>query len=968
MRRISLPLPFVLVVFLAAQTAPKQPPSPADYGQWETLVLPQGGRGGFGGGQPEGGGLSPDGKWLAYGINRSNGNNELRVTNIADGTVKTTTFGTQPVFSSDSKWVAFSIGYSEAQQDKMRKDKKPVQNKLGLLNLATSQQTVVDAIVSFAFSPDGTWLAMRKYPPEKPGSSAPAAAPAGRGGRGGASGGDDEASAGATMIVRQLSSGRDTTFGNVADFVWQDLKPRGHLLAMTISTDDKTGNAVQLFDTATASLRALDSSASIYSGLSWHKDSGDLTVLRSKSDDKRDGPTNVAMVWWHLGEAKENAHVYDPTADAGFPAGMRLVTYRRPSWSDDGAIVFLGYAPWYEKPPSPRRGGRGEAAPTKDDEEDEQPDVDIWHWRDIDVMAKQKKGATQDGRRNMLAAWFVATGKLVPLAHVLTEQVTPIKHRGIGFVTDWKAYDMDRTIGRPAADLYLVDLSTGARTKIKEHILEDHYVQASPGGRYLLFLLDDNYWTVNTETRMVVNITKNVKSSFVDLEADHTVKQKPPFGVAGWTKSDAAVILYDKFDLWQLAPDGTRAVRLTDGAADQVRHRYARLDSDEEFIDTEKPVYLSLFGIWSKKSGYARLTLAGATPHEERLLLADKSIERLAKAKDADVYAYVAETFEDSPNEFVAGADLKDAKQATNTNPFQSNYAWSRSQLIEYKSPAGVRLQGSLYYPAGYQAGKKYPLVVYMYEKLSDGLHRYNAPSERSYYSASAITSHGYFLLEPDIVFRKREPGLSVEECVAAAVKKVFELGVVDEKKVGVIGHSWGGFDASFLATHSNLFAAAVAGAPITDLVSNYGNHHWSSGIAETDHIETGQQRMEVPLYEDLQAYIRNSAIYNVQNMTVPLLIEVGDADGTVFYHQGVELYNIARRAKKNVVLLVYGGEDHGLRKKADQVDYQHRIFEWFGYYLKGEPAASWIANGQSYLDHQRELKKVKTGGTTFPE
>ena len=255
-------------------------------------------------------------------------------------------------------------------------------------------------------------------------------------------------------------------------------------------------------------------------------------------------------------------------------------------------------------------------------------------------------------------------------------------------------------------------------------------------------------------------------------------------------------------------------------------------------------------------------------------------------------------------------------------------------------------------------------MIVYMYEKLSDGLHRYNAPSERSYYSASAITSHGYFLLQPDIVFQKREPGLSVADCVTAAVKKVLEKGAVDEHKIGIVGHSWGGFDASFLATHTTIFAAAVAGAPITDLISNYGNHHWSSGIAETDHIETGQQRMEVPLYEDLQAYIRNSAVFGVQTMTTPLLIEVGDADGTVFYHQGIELYNIARRAKKNVVLLVYGGEDHGLRKKADQVDYQRRIFAWFGYYLKGEAAPAWVTEGESYLDHQRELKKTKSSSS----
>jgi dipeptidyl aminopeptidase/acylaminoacyl peptidase len=193
-------------------------------------------------------------------------------------------------------------------------------------------------------------------------------------------------------------------------------------------------------------------------------------------------------------------------------------------------------------------------------------------------------------------------------------------------------------------------------------------------------------------------------------------------------------------------------------------------------------------------------------------------------------------------------------------------------------------------------------------------------------------------------------------------------MGLIDPRKVGVVGHSWGGFDTTFLATHTDLFAAAVAGAPITDLVSNYGNHHWSSGIAETDHIETGQQRMEVPLWEDLPAYIRNSALFNVHNMKTPLLIEVGDSDGTVFWHQGVELYNVARRAKKDVVLLVYAGEDHGLRKKPNQLDYHRRIVDWFGHYLKDEPAPPWIASGVSYLDRDQELKELKarkgTSGT----
>ena len=954
---------------LAAQT--KSPAAPADYGQWETLV-DAGGGGGRGGVST--GGLSPDGKWLAYGINRSNGNNELRVVNVASGAVKTTPFGAQAAYSSDARWLAYSIGYSETQAERMRTNNQPVRNKLRLLNLATGDQTTVDDIETFAFSPTGAYLVMRQYAPERAAAAAAGrgTAPAGGGGRGGRGGrggaAADENTPGATLIVRQLATGRDTAFGNVSEFAWQDLKHRGALLAMAISTGEKTGNAIQLFDSQTGALRVLDSSGASYNNLAWRKDSADLAALKSKTDDAHDGPTSLVLAWTHLGEPSEAARVYDPTADTKFPAGMRTVSFRRPSWSDDAGIVFVGLSQWDPKPPAPRRAGRGAAngdaatnanatnANANDNPAEDQPTVDVWHWRDTEVMAHQVKNAAQNGRRFLLAAWHLDSGKLTQLSNAYeTEQAVPVRHRNFAYVAEWKEYALDRSIGRPAADIYLVDEMTGQRAKVKSNLTDDRYLQASPGGRYFIYLENDNYWTMDLSTHAAVNITRNIKTSFIDHESDETVKQKPPFGIAGWTKNDAEVILYDKFDLWKITPDGAHATRLTDGAAEQVRHRYVRLDPDAETIDLDKPVYLSLFGIWTKKSGYAVLKPGAAAP--ERLVFTDKSIERLAKASDAPVFDYVSETFEESPNLYLAGSDLKDARRLTDTNPFQSKYAWGRNELIDYKSTAGTRLQGILTYPAGYEPGKKYPMIVYMYEKLSDGLHRYNAPSERSYYSVSAMMSHGYFVLQPDIVFQKREPGLSVADCVTAAVKKVQERGITD--KVGIVGHSWGGFDASFLATHTTIFSAAVAGAPITDLISNYGNHHWSSGIAETDHIETGQQRMEVPLYEDLQAYIRNSAVFGVSTMTTPLMIEVGDADGTVFYHQGIELYNIARRARKNVVLLVYGGEDHGLRKKADQVDYQRRIFAWFGHYLKGEPAEKWIDEGQSYLDHQRDLKKA---------
>ena len=959
---------YVLVLFSALAGLPafaqtKAPPARNEWGRFEQLSVPRGS-------------LSPDGQWLAYAINRSNRDNELRIKNISSGLEKTIPFGAQATFTADAKWILYSIGYSEAQEERMRTQRRPVQRKLGLLRLdGKSEPVVIEGIESFNIDPSGAFVAMRRYAPAPAGGGAaapppPSGAPAGSA----PAGADDPAPRGITAIVRELATGRDTTFGNVAEFAWQSVsepsKLDGRLLALTISAEDKTGNGVHLYDAASGRHRVLDSSASIYSGLTWRRDADDLVVLRSQTDEKRDGSTHVVLAWTGLGGTSPGSRTLDPIK--ALPAGMRTVSFRRPSWSEDGKIVFVGVAAWADKPsgankpepattaapselpPSttPPAGTPAASAPAADD----LPTVDIWHARDVDVMARQKLTARADRQRNLLAAWHVDSDKLVQLGKTSRELVVPIRRQKLAYVATWDTYAMDRTIGRPAADIALVDLATGTRTPLVERV-NDQRLQVSPGGRYLIYLHQDHFWTVNTATRAVTNITKSAATAFIDRESDETVQQKPPFGIAGWTKNDESVLLYDKFDIWEVAVDGSRATRLTSGATDQVRHRYLSLDPDDEWIDVSKPLTVSLFGIWSKKSGYGRLT--PATKQVERLIFEDRSIGSLSKADNADVYVYVTQKYDDSPDAYVGGPALANARQVTRTNPFLSDYAWGRSEVVEFKSDRGVRLQGSLHYPAGYEPGKKYPMVVYLYERLSDGVHRFVAPSERDYYNAAAFTSQGYLFFQPDIVFRPREPGLSVIECVEPAVRKVVAMGAADPARVGVIGHSWGGFDAAYLATHSKIFAASVAGAAITNLVSNYGNHHWSSGIAETDHIETGQQRMEVPIFEDLQAYIRNSAVFNVHNMTTPLLLEVGDNDGTVHWHQGVELYNIARRAKKDVVMLAYGGEDHGLRRKANQIDYQKRILQWFGHYLKNEPAEPWIKSGLSFIDRDAELKKI---------
>ena len=929
MRAIS-PLHAALVVSAlltgsAPLTAQDRAPAPREeWGRWERLVrLPR---------ATPTGPLSPDGRWLVYGIARSNGDDELRVIPAAGGAARTAAFGEQPAFSADSKWLAYAIGVSEAEEQKLQKQKKPVRKKLGLIELATSKVQTFDAVEAFAFNADASQLAFRHYAPEPEKKDDASAAPRP----------EEETPRGATMVVLDLATGMTTTFGSVTEYAWQT---KGGLLAMIIRPEHGVGHAVQLLDPASDAIKTLDSGASPYSGLAWRKDSDDLAALREKTDERRDGPAHVLLAWTSLASGPR-AHTFDPTASTTWPITQRTMASLKPAWTDDGRTVLVGVAGWDEAPPK---------KDPKAEDEEEAASVDVWHPRDVDVMPKQKVNARQDRRRTMLHAWHLASGQLLPLAKSFDEEIRILKGQRAALLIDKTPYLMARTIGRPAADLYLVDLDSGERRPIRERV-NDGRIHVSPRGRYVLWFDADHYSTYDVASGIVTNITRSIPTSFTDRESDTTSVQKPPHGVAGFTKDDTAVLLYDKLDVWEVRADGSRGTKLTDGAADQVRYRYARFDADEEGIDRAAPVYFRLHGIWSKRSGYA--VLRPGANMAERLLWQDKRIDGLARAKNADTFAYLVEAFDDSPDYFVGSATLANATRVTETNAFQPQYAWGRSEVIEYKSDRGERLQGVISYPAGYQPGKRYPMIVYLYEKLSDDVHLYSPLTERGYYNVSVFTNLGYVVLRPDIVFRPREPGPSVVECVVPAVRKAIQMGLADASRVGVMGHSWGGFDTSFLATHTETFAAAVAGAPITDLVSNYGNHHWRQGIAETDHIETGQQRMEVPLWEDLPAYIRNSAVFGAHRMKTPLLVMFGEDDGTVHWHQGVELYNIARRAGRPVLMLVYGGEDHGLRKKANQIDYQKRIVDWFGHYLQGQPAPSWIEKGVPHLERERELRR----------
>ncbi|MEM8713276.1 MAG: prolyl oligopeptidase family serine peptidase, partial [Planctomycetota bacterium] len=419
-------------------------------------------------------------------------------------------------------------------------------------------------------------------------------------------------------------------------------------------------------------------------------------------------------------------------------------------------------------------------------------------------------------------------------------------------------------------------------------------------------------------------------------------------------------LLYDRFDIYAFPLEGGTAERLTHGAESSISHRRERVAADpddDRYVDLEDGFYVSLYGEVTKKSGYGHYSKAAGAQH---LIWKDARLGRLSRAEDADVMVFSEERFDDSPDYFVADAMLKNPKAFTSTNEFAEEFAWGTAELVDYESADGTPLQGALFYPADYDPTKTYPMVVYIYELRSQSLHQYARPSETNPYSPAVFTQEGYFVFQPDIVYRAQNPGLSAVDCVVPAVREVLATKQVDPERVGLFGHSWGAYQTAFIVTQTDIFAAGVAGAPLTNMMSMSMSIYWNSGQTDAWIFHESQGRMDRPFWRDVDTYIANSPIFSIENLNTPLLVTFGDEDGAVDWQQGIEMYNAARLAQRPYVMLVYPGENHGLRVEENQVDYHHRVREWFRTHVKGEEAPAWIAEGVSWLDQKEALEAIE--------
>ena len=331
----------------------------------------------------------------------------------------------------------------------------------------------------------------------------------------------------------------------------------------------------------------------------------------------------------------------------------------------------------------------------------------------------------------------------------------------------------------------------------------------------------------------------------------------------------------------------------------------------------------------------------------DTLLDEEKKFRFLAKAEEADRILFVREDYDEFPDLWVGDLDFGNARKVTDVNPgLLDRFAWGTSELVEWTSDDGVPLQGVVIKPGNYEPGKRYPVLTYFYRFFSQRLHEFNAPVVNHRPSFPIYASDGYVVFLPDVRFEVGRPGISSLKSVVPGLKKLVEMGLADPNALGLHGHSWSGYTTAYIVTQTNIFAAAVAGAPVSNMTSAYGGIRWGTGLARQFQYEAGQSRLSGSLWEARPDYIENSPLFYADRVETPLVLMHGDEDDAVPWYQSIEFYLALRRTGKHAVFLQYRGEPHHPQKYPNKLDYSIKMKEFFDHYLKGGPAPDWWATG----------------------
>lgn len=855
--------------------------------------------------------ISANGAWMGYDTWPDRGNGRAMVKEIAGKRSYAIPNGEKPVFSADAAFAAVSIRPDVIAFENTKPADRP---KAGLVYFptATGTMTTLSDVKSFRFTGDSrrilVWYAAGK------------------------SGSGWRKTVGSTLEVRSLTDNTQSSFHFVSAMATDSL---GTQLILAIADSSGLGNALIRVRPATGAIDTLHKAAfTRYDQLTWNEPSKSLAYLAATEDIEQSAESATLNLL-----TGENRRLETPFASRYIPLRNTL------RWSDHGERLFFGTKPEAEKPVTEPKRDKWTAANFTDTEfiRDDRG-LDIWHGDDPLIKPHEIKTVSQRRNRTFLTVWHRQADRMVALADSSLPQVTIPSNGRFAVGTSNVPYQREISWFGTANDVMLVDMQTGERTMVLER--HSGVVQLSPSGVWMLYFKDGDWHSIQTESGVRHNLTESVRTTFAD--EDHDTPDEPGgYGIAGWLENESRVVINDKFDLWAFDPAGRSSANLTrTGRTDKMQYRIRRTDTKPYFA-VNQPVLLTGYHHLRKTTGFYELCMD--RPSVSMLVDESKKLTFVAKAEAADVVLYTRESYNEFPDVWSTDTRFRNRTKQTDVNPVMSELAWGTSQLVEWSSMDGTPVQGVLITPGGWKPGTRLPVIVYFYELFSQRLHEYNALAVNHRPSFPYYASNGYAIFLPDVRYDLGQPGYSSTKFIVPGVQKLIDLGIADPKRIGIHGHSWSGYQAAHIITQTNLFAAAIVGAPVSNMTSAYNGIRWGTGLSRQFQYEQQQSRIGRTMWEARDLYIENSPVFFADRIKTPTLIMFGDEDDAVPWYQGIELYLAMRRLDKDVIFLQYHGEPHHPQRYANKMDYTIRMKEYFDHYLKGVPAAEWIRMGEKY-------------------
>ncbi|MDR0421874.1 MAG: prolyl oligopeptidase family serine peptidase [Proteiniphilum sp.] len=746
------------------------------------------------------------------------------------------------------------------------------------------------------------------------------------------------------LVIRNTLTQHEDTVPNAKEYIFSKY---GNALAAIIEPDKKDSvdtPGVLFCDLRKNTSRRISGEKAEYKSLAFDENGDQLLYLATRDTSK------IAQKVFdvrYFRNGTDSAVILAGKNTEGLPENRIFNEHSSPRFSRNGRRVILGAAP--------------QQAPKDTTIVDfETATLDVWHWREPLIQPQQLVELKNRQRRTYTGIILPEQpDRFIPIAGEETP-FCQISDEGDGrFALLWsdEPYQLESQWDiSPMNDVRVWDAQTGTLQTVATPLRGRPSL--SPQGNFV-------YWWDATERQWFArdnrdgsteNITGNIPVNFWDEKNDIP---SPPgaYGIAAWTENDASVLVYDAFDIWKIDPKGEMKPENITGQAgrnDSITFRYVNTDPEKRFIEAGDRLLLSAFERTTKRSGYYTLAPKGRNPLKKRIM-DTYTFPSVRKAKEREVYTFLKSNFHTSPDLHVTHNLWQSAEKLTDINPQMREYSWGRAELFSWTSLAGVPHQGIVYKPEEFDPAKKYPVMIYFYEQHSDNLHSHFAPTpSRSTINIPFYVSRGYIVFTPDIHYTTGQPGQDAYNSIVAGAEALAENSWADKSNMAIQGQSWGGYQVAYLVTKTNLFKAAGAGAPVSNMTSAYGGIRWESGRSRQFQYEQTQSRIGSPMSDSLHLYLQNSPLFYARDVSTPLLIMHNDNDGAVPWYQGIEYFMALRRLGKPVWMLQYNNEAHNLRERRNAKDLSIRLQQFFDHYLKGAPAPVWMTKGVPAADKGR--------------